>query len=219
MDTQTRPLGVRDDDPPGAEFYTWPAPVPEGDWSYIVDDCLIGYRRDTLWPFRSTRTDDASDEQQVAALVRQGKKHGEDWTPGEGCGVCPVLLAPDLDYAYAGGQNRVKVWPDLREAWKADADLELYVRPQGRGAMVFACSLVIDLRDMTAYVTTWPIDGSPIAPDRFSEDFPESLKEQAGERKAKILALLADHVARRDAGKRTIDTHYDRWCLGKGTQR
>ena len=74
-----------------------------------------------------------------------------------------------------------------------------------------ACNLIIDLRDMTAYITTWPIDGSPIAADGFSEDFPEALKEQAAGRKVRILALLAEHMARRDAGKRKIDTHYDRW--------
>lgn len=213
--TQLDTLGLREDDPPGAKFYMWPGTPPEGDWSYIVDDFAVGYRRDTLWPFRSTRTDGASDEQSLASFIRQGEKRGEDWRLGDGCGWCPVLFSPDLDYAYAAGQNRVQVWPDMREAWKASADLELHVRTQGRGAIVLACSLVIDLRDMTGTITTWPIDGSPIGADGFSEDFPEALKEQAAERKAKILALLAEHMARRDAGRRKIVTHYGCWYLGR----
>ena len=215
MSTPTLAPGIREDDPPGAEFYSWPAkPVEGSDWSYIVDDFSIAYRHGTLWPFRSTRTGEASDEQGIQHLKRAGEKCGEDWSLGEGCAWRPVRLSPDLDYGYSGGQNYVTVWPDLHEAWKATADLHLYVRPQGQGVIVVDCTLIIDLRDMTAYVTMWPIDGSPIAPDRFSEDFPESLKEQAGERTTKILALLAEHLARRDAGKRKIDTHYDRWHGG-----
>jgi hypothetical protein len=204
-------MPVLDTDPKGSEFYSFPSKPPEGDWAYIVDDFCIGYRRDTLWPFRSTRTDGASDEASIAAFKRQGEKRGEVWGPGEGCGWCPVRLAPDLDYQYSGGQNYVQVWPDMHEAWKANADLHLYVRPQGQGAVVLDCSLVIDLRDMTGTVTTWPIGGSPIAADGFSEDFPEALKAQAGEMKTRILALLAEHMASRDAGKRKIATHHERW--------
>lgn len=207
--TQLDAPGLRDGDPEGAKFRSFPDQPPEGDWSYIVDDFCIGYRRGTLWPFRSTRTDGASDEASIAAFKRQGEKRGEDWSPGEGCGWCPVRLSPDLDYDYSG--NYVLVWPDIHEAHNASADLHLYVRPQGQGAITLDCSLIIDLRDMTGTVTTWPIDGSPIATDGFSEDFPEALKAQAAQMQAKILALLAEHMARRDAGKRKITTHYDRW--------
>ena len=211
--TQLDELGLREDDPRGAKFYMYPAKPLKGDWSYIVDDYGIAYQSGTLWPFRSTDRDD--DRQSVASLVRNGEKRGEDWRLGEGCGWRSVRFSPDLDYPYAGGQNYVSVWPDMREAWKAHADLHLYVRPQGQGGITMACSLAIDLRDMTGTITTWPIDGSPIAADGFSEDFPGTLKAQAGEIKAGILALLADHAGRRNAGKRRIVTHRDRWYVGK----
>ena len=208
--TKPRELGIREGDPEGAKFHMYPARPPEGDWAYIVDDWGIGYRRDTLWPFRSTRTGEGSEAEAIRSFYRRALREGQDWTLGEGCGWQAVRLAPDAEYC-AAGQNYVQVWPDIREAWKASADLHLYVRPQGLGAVVLDCSLTIDLRDMTGTVTTWPIDGSPIGPDGFSEDFPEALKPQAAEKKAKILALLAEHIARRNAGKRKIETAHERW--------
>lgn len=194
----------READPKGEEFYSFPAKVPEGDWAYIIDDFGIAYRRG-WWPFRSADTEE--ERRAVASWERKG--HGE-WKLGDGCGWASVRIAPNVDGCDAG-QNYVGVWPDIHEAWKASADLHLYVRPQGRGgAVVFNCTLIIDLRDMTGTITTWPIDGSPIAADGFSEDFPEALKAQAGEKKEKILALLAEHIARRDAGKRKIETAYEK---------
>jgi hypothetical protein len=207
-ESASRPLGVREGDPAGAKFYMHPVKPPEGDWSYIVDDFGIAYRLG-YWPFRSAN--EAEDRESVAAHKRQGLKHGEDWTPGEGCGWRPVRLSPDSEYC-AAGQNYVMLWPDMREDWKANADLHLYVRPQGLGAITLECSLVIDLRDMTGTVTTWPIGGSPIGPDGFSEDFPGALKGQAGEKRDKILAFLAEHMAARQDGKRKIETAHDRWA-------
>jgi hypothetical protein len=199
-----------ENDPKGAKFYMHPDKPPTSEWAYIVDDSCVGYRRDTVWPFRSTRTDDGSDEYAERQFARKGH------TLGEGCGWRSVRLAPDTEYC-AAGQNYVTVWPDAREAWKANADLHLYVRPQGHGAIVLDCSVTIDLRDMAATVTTWPIDGSPIAADGFSEDFPEALKAQAQEKATKIVALLAEHIARRNAGKHKIETAHEKWAKGQAS--
>ena len=85
------------------------------------------------------------------------------------------------------------------------------MRPQGLGAVTFDCTLIIDLRDMTGTITTWPIDASPVAVDGFSENFPEALKVQATEKRDKVLAYLAEQIAARDAGKRKIETAHERW--------
>lgn len=211
MTGQQRDWPGADSDPEGAEFYLHPAKPPESDWAYILDDSAISYQRGILWPFRSAeRTGVRSDREMIRAWQRAGRKRGENWQVGPGCGWRNVRLSPDTEYR-AWRNEYIGVWPDTREAHKASADLHLYVRPQGQGAVVLNCTLILDLRDMTGTVTTWPIEGSPAGLDGFSEDFPEALKAQATEKKVKILAFLAETMARRDAGKRKIETAHECW--------
>lgn len=202
-------LGLRQDDPAGAKFQTFTVPPAHDGWSYIVDDWGLAYDRTRFWPFRED--DPAKEAAAVERLTKQLRREGQDWVLGEGCGWAPVRIAPDCHYGCGGHGNIVIVWPDHHEARKASADLHLYVRPQGLGAVILNCTLFLDLTAMTGAVTTWPIGDSPVADDGFSEDFPAALKPQAAERRDKILTFLAAEMARRDNGHRKIITAYDRW--------
>ena len=65
-----------ENDPPGSKFYSWPSAPPAGEWAYILDDFGVTYRRDTLWPFASARTGDASDEASIRSWERKAAASG-----------------------------------------------------------------------------------------------------------------------------------------------
>lgn len=190
MSARDRNWPGADGDPEGSEFYSFPARVPEGEWAYAVDDFGMAYDRGTpFWPFRY------ANEGQQRAVIEGWKRKG--FPSEEGCGWRAIRLAPDTEYCSAG-QNYVTVYPSNEHPAKAWAGVCLYVRPQGMGAITVSCLLDIDLDAMTAtYRNLGPA-------------LPEDLKAQAEEKKTKILALLAEHIARRNAGKQKIETVYDR---------
>src|SRR5712691_8380723 len=173
----------------------YPAKPPEGEWSYIVDDFGIAYRRG-FWPFR--RGTASEERREVAEFARKEARLGREWKLGEACGWTSGRLAPDTEYC-AAVQNYVLVFPDTRVAWKAEAGLHLYVRKQGLGAITVKCEAEIDLRDFSVTLS------------RIRDDWPGELKAQAEEKAAKVAAMLREHVARCDAGRRRVETARSRW--------
>ncbi|MFI6129463.1 hypothetical protein [Micromonospora sp. NPDC051141] len=101
---------------------------------------------------------------------------------GERGGPTSVRLAPSTAYL-SWGNEIVMVWP--RRFGQAEADLHLYVRQQGSYAMVWRCTVAIDLLADTFTV-----------PDHC----PPTLREQAATKAQKILNLVT-------AGRRERDTY------------
>jgi hypothetical protein len=193
--------GLRDTDPVGAQIYWYPARPPTGTWAYIVDDTGLRYRRQGWWPFR--RGNAADERRQIGAARASAARRGVSFEHGDLCGWASVRLAPDTEYC-AAGQNYVTLWPSSSCPWKVSADLHLYVRPQGMCAVVVRCRVEIDLRDMTPTL------------HQVHDDWPAELKAQAAEKAAKLVAFLAEHITRRNAGRRKLPpTAHERWAANR----
>jgi hypothetical protein len=166
-----RAAGIHEGDPTGAEFDGYAKEPPAEPWGYVVDEArpvayhhpLIPPRlREGYWPF----ADPAGEYTAVS-----------------------VRLAPDCrDYAWRN--EYVLVWPDKETPYLAEADLDLWVRPQGMGGIVLNCSVRLNLRAGTYEVTRLP------------EDTPAEVREQSEGKARKLLAYLAAECAARDACER-----------------
>lgn len=158
-------------DPPSATFDMYGNEPPPGDWSYIVDDT--------------------------------GTEYGPGWFPfyrsrlGEG--PQSVRLAPDT--AYRAWRNEyVLLGPgrarsEVEERQWAWADLTLYVRRQGMGAMVVRT--IVELNIKTREIIVAP-------------DCPDALRAQADAKAERLLALILAARADRRTRDRPITAH-ERW--------
>jgi hypothetical protein len=93
--------------------------TPDGDWGYVVDDCGITYGPG-WWPYH-----------------RDGK-------PGT------VRVSPNTEFrSWRNEYVLISPSPSLTEPATAVARLQLFVRPQGMGAMTVAARIGVDIRQRT----------------------------------------------------------------------
>jgi hypothetical protein len=117
MDDGWKYRSVTAHDPAGSEFDGYAQPVPDGEWSYALDDSGIRYRR-SGWPFGCE------------------SRHSRELEPST------VRLAPDTDYR-SWRNEYVLLYPGRFGEWsheatpeRAHAYLDLWVRKQGMGGII-----------------------------------------------------------------------------------
>lgn len=105
-------------DPAGSQFDCYAQPGPDGEWSYVLDDNGIRYRR-SGWPFGQDRAG------------RKGLLEPST-----------VRLAPDTDYR-SWRNEYVLLYPGRPGEWSGEATsewahayLDLWVRKQGMGGII-----------------------------------------------------------------------------------
>jgi hypothetical protein len=176
-------------DPDRAEF-RFPAPQPEGEWAYILDDMGVAYGRAPWWPFRDV--DKQREREQNFWRKRKGIP-----LPAKDCGTVAVRISPDSAYR-SWGCEYVTVWPDEQQSHLAAADLTLRIRERGMGADAVRCEAALDLRAGTFELRRCP----------------DVVRKQGEAKAAKILAFLAAERDRRESGARKPVDAYDRWTEG-----
>jgi hypothetical protein len=116
-------------------FDMYALPPPEGDWSYVLDQNGIAYRRGLIalrlrrghWPF--AYEDPAREHRARRSLDRHAPKGR---LPLE-CGAASVRLSPHTA-CYAWRNELVSIHPDPAVPHLAKALLSLWIRPQGPAA-------------------------------------------------------------------------------------
>jgi hypothetical protein len=126
-----------------------------------------------------------------------GVSYGPGWWPLYRDGTpCGVRLAPDTEYR-SWRNEYVTLRPGTGA--RTVAQVTLYCRRQGLGAMVLDARIGIDLRERTVTVVS---DLS---------DCPDEVRQQAHDKAAKLLRfLLAQRHARRTGATRPV-TAYELW--------
>jgi hypothetical protein len=182
-------------DPAGSEFDMYAEKPPSSDWSYILDDYGIQYRRGLVaqrlrpgwWPFAYA---DSNREQ-------EDRHRHYPPVPME-CGSAFIRLAPDTKY-WAWRNEYVSVAPDGKVPHLASASLDIYVRPQGMGGITVPCGVQLDMKAQTYTLT------------RVGDDWPPELVAQAEGKAAKLLAYLVNAIAERDSGRERPETAHERY--------
>jgi hypothetical protein len=162
-------------------FDMYAVPPPGGEWSYVLDEPGIAYRRGLIaqrlrpghWPF--AYADPGLEHKARRSLDR----HADGGRLPLECGAASVRLAPDTRL-YSWRNEEVSVHPDAGSPHLAWANMHLRVRPQGLGGVH------LDLQAGTYQITQLP-DGTP-----------DHLRGQADDKARKLVAFFAEHLRLRD---------------------
>lgn len=175
-------------DTPGlGRFDMYALPPPAGEWSYVLDDTGIAYRRGLIaqrlrpghWPF--AHAEPAREHEARRSLDR----HAPGGRLPLECGAASVRLAPDTRY-YSWRNEQVSVHPDASAPHLAEADLALWLRPQGLGGMILPCQVHLDLGAGAYELGQLP------------DNTPAEILEQADSKARKLVVFFAEHLKLRD---------------------
>ena len=94
-----------------------------------------------------------------------------------------VRVAPDSEYRSWGNEYAPTIWPV--DGARATADFHVWVRAEGNGAILAPVTADFDLAGKTVRLTGCHV----------------SVRSQAQSKAQKLLALIIEHMAARDAGE------------------
>lgn len=153
------------------KFDGFAIPEPVGEWEYNLDDYGVVYGPG-IWPFYS----------KVSDVFKKNFGQNEPRS---------IRLAPDHDYS-AARNLYVMMWP-ISEL--AQADISVYVKPQGLGGYVGNAAVHFNLKENNFTVKLCPT----------------IIREQVEEKATKILRFLAVCRQERDTGRLAPKNAHEKW--------